>query len=111
MKRERYPFFSYLDTRDRCNYRECKSKPVYILEWLGLNQRGEDPLVVSEIYACENMQHILYLCREESEYEPEPEGVSLISTEEEDLGMLERILNELDPSRNQRLLFPELVLL
>ena len=37
----------------------CSEKSTYILEWYGLNQYGEKPIVVREIGACSNFRHIV----------------------------------------------------
>ena len=98
---------------DKCEVNGCKSKPVYVLEWYGYNQFGKDPEVVQEIYVCKNFQHMIRLGEDDgpdgiNEYERIPEGIVFADTLEDAPGVLEKLLDEIDPSRKQLWLFPKL---
>jgi len=42
---------------DRCD--DCGKKSLYVLEWWGVNQYGENPEVVLELGSCGNFEHML----------------------------------------------------
>ena len=68
-----------------CYVEGCKNPVKYCIEWLGVNQYGENPEVVAEVDVCSNISHIQYAWNL-SEYVDdfgEPDNIGDAETEED----------------------------
>jgi len=104
----------------QCASFSCAEKPFYCLEWWGLNQHGENPLVVFERYSC--AMHLLNSAIHECyggypdeiqdavTLTPKPRLLAVIKKafdEEWESERLEGMLHIVDPPKEQLSLFPD----
>jgi hypothetical protein len=73
-----------------CDYEGCWDRAKYCIEWWGLNQYGENPIVADECYACSNPSHLIELSQHKAyggypdeihsveNYEVKPKLLSLV---------------------------------
>ena len=64
-----------------CDYEGCWDKAKYCIEWWGLNQHGENPIVADECYVCSNPKHLIELSQHRA-YGGYPDEIHSIETYE-----------------------------
>lgn len=86
---------SYEEPHDECYIEGCGRLATYIIEWHGVNQHGENPLVVGERPVCDNIKHIV-TASEHEDYGGVPDGIVDYKTESiEHPDLLEEVIQKM----------------
>jgi len=79
----------------KCSIENCQNPASYLIEWYGVNQHGENPVVVDERQVCENFDHIVRASHHES-YGGFPDGiVDIETTVIEHDSLIQRVIEEI----------------
>ena len=80
----------------QCYIPSCDNKPIYLIEWYGFNQHGENPLVVDERAVCTEFEHIV-LSSFHDRFGGNPDGIVLISDyEQEHPDLVQQVYEKMD---------------